>query len=365
MYSDIRSKLPNSLVHGQQTSSFGKELLVSSDILRIIPFLFLVLCGPVLGGPQTNFHGNMTDQELFWGTDQYDFSVEVPAAGLECFWHFAHRGERFYLSFMVQWVTGVGHDRHLSVTVNAPSSTWTEESGFYQMCFSNFHNRFGTMQVFLSFGVYYDGYKDPDKTKEEEKKKKEEASKDLNNTLSVIEVQWVTGVGHDRHLSVTVNAPSSLIMATVDDAKGQINFETEETGFYQMCFSNFHNRFGTMQVFLSFGVYYDGYKDPDKTKEEEKKKKEEASKDLNNTLSVIEGATHKVENHVFHMFRYYNFGRMRKSTDFFLLLSNSQYVTWWSLFLSLLIVTSGYLQLLFLKRLFISKSGTKEEKPRC
>ncbi|XP_033940226.1 transmembrane emp24 domain-containing protein 6-like [Pseudochaenichthys georgianus] len=246
-------------------------------MLRIIPFLFLVLCGPVLGGPQTNFHGNMTDQELFWGTDQYDFSVVVPAAGLECFWHFAHRGERFYLSFMVQ---------------------------------------------------------------------------------------WVTGVGHDRHLSVTVNAPSSLIMATVDDAKGQINFETEETGFYQMCFSNFHNRFGTMQVFLSFGVYYDGYKDPDKTKEEEKKKKEEASKDLNNTLSVIEGATHKVENHVFHMFRYYNFGRMRKSTDFFLLLSNSQYVTWWSLFLSLLIVTSGYLQLLFLKRLFISKSGTKE-KPRC
>ncbi|KAJ4921858.1 hypothetical protein JOQ06_021681 [Pogonophryne albipinna] len=212
-------------------------------MLRIIPFLFLVLCGPVLGGPQTNFHGNMTDQELFWGTDQYDFSVVVPAAGLECFWHFAHRGERFYLSFMVQ---------------------------------------------------------------------------------------WVTGVGHDRHLSVTVNAPSSLIMATVDDAKGQINFETEETGFYQMCFSNFHNRFGTMQVFLSFG-----------------------------------GATHKVENHVFHMFRYYNFGRMRKSADFFLLLSNSQYVTWWSLFLSLLIVTSGYLQLLFLKRLFISKSGTEEEKPRC
>ncbi|XP_034064390.1 transmembrane emp24 domain-containing protein 6-like isoform X5 [Gymnodraco acuticeps] len=247
-------------------------------MLRIIPFLFLVLCGPVLGGPQTNFHGNMTDQELFWGTDQYDFSVVVPAAGLECFWHFAHRGERFYLSFMVQ---------------------------------------------------------------------------------------WVTGVGHDRHLSVTVNAPSSLIMATVDDAKGQINFETEETGFYQMCFSNFHNRFGTMQVFLSFGVYYDGYKDPDKTKEEEKKKKEEASKDLNNTLSVIEGATHKVENHVFHMFRYYNFGRMRKSADFFLLLSNSQYITWWSLFLSLLIVTSGYLQLLFLKRLFISKSGTEEKKPRC
>ncbi|XP_029288963.1 transmembrane emp24 domain-containing protein 6 [Cottoperca gobio] len=245
-----------------------------------IPCLVLVLVfwGPVHGGPQTNLHPNMTDQELFWGTDQYDFSVVLPAAGLECFWHFAHRGERFYLSFMVQ---------------------------------------------------------------------------------------WVTGVGHDRHLSVTVNAPSSLVVSTVDDARGQINFEAEETGFYQMCFSNFHNHFGTMQVFLSFGVYYDGYQEPAKSKEEEKKKKEEVSKELNNTLSVIEDATHKVENHVFHMFRYYNFGRMRKSADYFLLLSNSQYISWWSMALSLLIVTSGYLQLLFLKRLFITKSGTEEEKPRC
>ncbi|XP_037622347.1 transmembrane emp24 domain-containing protein 6 [Sebastes umbrosus] len=251
-----------------------------SDMFFRIPCVFLVLVfwGPVRGGPLTNPHPNITDQELFWGTDQYDFSVVLPAAGLECFWHFAHRGERFYLNFMVQ---------------------------------------------------------------------------------------WVTGVGHDRHLSVTVNAPSSLIVSTVDDAKGQINFEAKETGFYQMCFSNFHNRFGTMQVFLSFGVYYDGYQDPGKRKEEEKKKKEEVSKDLNNTLSVIEDATHKVENHVFHMFRYYNFGRMRKSTDYFLLVSNSQYITWWSMALSLLIVTSGYLQLLFLKRLFITKTCTEEEKPRC
>ncbi|XP_054476730.1 transmembrane emp24 domain-containing protein 6-like [Anoplopoma fimbria] len=245
-----------------------------------IPFLVLVFVfwGPVCGGPLTNPHPNMSDQELFWGTDQYDFSVVLPAGGLECFWHFAHRGERFYLSFMVQ---------------------------------------------------------------------------------------WVTGVGHDRHLSVNVNAPGGLLVSTVDDAKGQINFQAEETGFYQMCFSNFHNHFGTMQVFLSFGVYYDGYQDPAKRQEEEKKKKEEASKDLNNTLSFIEDATHKVENHVFHMFRYYNFGRMRKSVDAFLLQSNSRYITHWSIALSLLIVTSGYLQLLFLKRLFITQSGAEEEKPRC
>ncbi|XP_022620285.1 transmembrane emp24 domain-containing protein 6-like [Seriola dumerili] len=249
---------------------------MSSRILCL--FLALVFWGPVHGGPLTNPHPSITDQQLFWGADQYDFSVVLPASGLECFWHFAHRGERFYLSFMVQ---------------------------------------------------------------------------------------WVTGVGHDRHLSVTVNAPSSLLVSTVDDATGQINFEAEETGFYQMCFSNFHNHFGTMQVSLSFGVYYDGYQDPATSKDEQKKKKEEVSKDLNNTLNIIEDATHKVENYVFHMFRYYNFGRMRRSADYFLLQSNSQYVTWWSTALSLLIVTSGYLQLFFLKRLFVSKTGTEDERPRC
>lgn len=68
---------------------------------------------------------------------------------------------------------------------------------------------------------------------------------------------------------------------------------------------------------------------------------------------------------MFHMFRYYTFGRMRKSADQFLLLSNSQYVSWWSAALSLLILTSGYLQLLFLKRLFITTASDEEERPRC
>lgn len=45
---------------------------------------------------------DLTDQELFWGADQYDFSMMLRAEGLECFWHFAHRGERFYLNFMVR-----------------------------------------------------------------------------------------------------------------------------------------------------------------------------------------------------------------------------------------------------------------------
>ncbi|TMS05438.1 Transmembrane emp24 domain-containing protein 6 [Larimichthys crocea] len=130
-------------------------------------------------------------------------------------------------------------------------------------------------------------------------------------------VQWVTGVGHDRHLSVSVNAPSSLVVGTVDDANGQINFEAEET----------------VSVFVC--------------------------------VLLLQEASHKVENYVFHMFRYYSFGRMRKSADYYLLQSNSQYITWWSTALSLLIITSGYLQLLFLKRLFTTKTCTEDEKPRC
>lgn len=86
---------------------------------------------------------------------------------------------------------------------------------------------------------------------------------------------------------------------------------------------------------------------------------------LSACVFLSQDASHRVSSSVFHMFRYYTFGRMRKSADYFLLLSNSKYITWWSTVLSLLIVTSGYLQLLFLKRLFITKTCTEVEKPRC
>jgi len=59
-------------------------------------------------------------------------------------------------------------------------------AGFYQMCFSNFHSRFGIMQVFLNFGVYYQGQ---EKKKEEKKKKKEEDMKQINSSLSFIVVK--------------------------------------------------------------------------------------------------------------------------------------------------------------------------------
>ncbi|XP_061696637.1 transmembrane emp24 domain-containing protein 6 [Syngnathoides biaculeatus] len=215
---------------------------------------FLFWGSGTVGGPRPD----ATDQELFWGADQYHLAVVLPAAGMDCFWHFAHRGEKFYLSFTAQ---------------------------------------------------------------------------------------WVTGVGHDRHLSVTLNAPSGLLLSTVDDAHGQVDLDARETGFYQMCFSNFHNRFGSMQVALSFGVYYD--------RPPEKEQPPDASaRKLNDTLSVIEASTRRLENAVFHMFRHYNHGRVRRGADDFLLTSERGRVGRWSAALAVLVVLAGYLQLRFLQRLF-------------
>lgn len=50
------------------------------------------------------------------------------------------------------------------------------------MCFSNFHNRFGSIQVFMNFGVYYQDLGDS---------KKDDNDKQLNNTLDTIEVKHI------------------------------------------------------------------------------------------------------------------------------------------------------------------------------
>ncbi|ERE79759.1 transmembrane emp24 domain-containing protein 6 [Cricetulus griseus] len=116
---------------------------------------------------------------------------------------------------------------------------------------------------------------------------------------------------------------------------------------------SYENRFSSVQVYLNFGVFYEG---------PEMDHKENQRKQLNDTLDAIEDSTRKVQNNVFHMWRYYNFARMRKVADFFLLQSNYTYVNWWSAAQSLAIVLSGVLQLYFLKRLFTVSTDTR---PRC
>ncbi|XP_042371044.1 transmembrane emp24 domain-containing protein 6-like [Plectropomus leopardus] len=135
------------------------------------------------------------DAGVFRGSDRYDFAVEVPAAGMECFWHFAHQSGNFFLSYMVQWVTGVASDHRLFVTISSPNgvlmaskneavaqmSFQTEVTGFYRMCFGNHNNQFGGIRVFVNFGVIYEGFA-------ESKTETEEGEKVLNNTLAGIEV---------------------------------------------------------------------------------------------------------------------------------------------------------------------------------
>ncbi|XP_070686468.1 transmembrane emp24 domain-containing protein 6-like [Pempheris klunzingeri] len=204
---------------------------------------------------------------LFRGSDHYDFAVEVPAAGTECFWHFAHQSGSFYLTYMVQ---------------------------------------------------------------------------------------WVTGMANDHRLFVTISSPQGVLMASKNEAIGQMNFQTEVTGFYRMCFGNHNNQFGGIRVFLNFGVIYEGF-------EESRRDMEEGGKVLNSTLTGIEESLQKLQNQIFHIWRHYNFARMTKGKDHYLLLSNLSYVTWWSATQSFAIILSGYLQLFVLKRLFCTDSS----RPRC
>uniref|UniRef100_A0A665TND9 GOLD domain-containing protein n=1 Tax=Echeneis naucrates TaxID=173247 RepID=A0A665TND9_ECHNA len=180
---------------------------------------------------------------LFRGSNRYHFAVEVPAAQMECFWHFAHQSGTFYLMFMV---------------------------------------RTGPV----------------------------EPARDLRRDQSV----------------------------------GQMKFQTEVTGFYRLCFGNRNNQFGAARVYLNFGVIYEG--------SEESESEMEGEEVLNSTLAGIQERVQKIQIQIFHMWRHYNFARMRKGKDHYVLLDNLSYVDWWSAAQSLLVLLSGFLQLHVLKRLF-------------
>ncbi|OCT84473.1 transmembrane emp24 domain-containing protein 6 [Xenopus laevis] len=170
------------------------------------------------------------------------------------------------------------------------------------------------------------------------------------------EVQWTSGIMQNRHVTASAFTPEGFQIEQSHDARGQINFKTKETGFYQICLNNWQNSFGQAQVYLNFGVFYDGV-GPEHVEVQKQK--------LNDTLVTIEESAQTVQNRVLHMWRYYNFARMRKGSDYYILLSNYHYVNWWSAVQSLLIVASGVLQLYFLKRLFNVKTTTDTQKPRC
>ncbi|CAO2610268.1 Transmembrane emp24 domain-containing protein 6 [Lemmus lemmus] len=168
------------------------------------------------------------------------------------------------------------------------------------------------------------------------------------------EVQRILGMSHAHHIVATAHTPQGFLIDTSQDVRGQINFATQETGFYRLCVRNDQSRFSSVQVYLNLGVFYEGL---------EMDHKQNQRKQLNDTLDAIEDSTRRMQIHVFHMWRFYNFARMRKVADFLLLQSTYTYVNWWSAAQSLAIVLSGALQLYFLKRLFTG--STTNTKLRC
>uniref|UniRef100_A0A8C5ULR3 Transmembrane p24 trafficking protein 6 n=1 Tax=Microcebus murinus TaxID=30608 RepID=A0A8C5ULR3_MICMU len=166
------------------------------------------------------------------------------------------------------------------------------------------------------------------------------------------EVQRTVGMSHDRHVVATAHTPQGLLIGTSQDVRGQINFSTQETGFYELCLKNQQNHFGSVQVYLNFGVFYE---------EPEMDHKQNERKQLNDTLDAIEQSTRKVQNNIFHMWRYYNFARMRKMADFFLLQSNYKDERTQSL----LIILFWDPAAVFLKRLFNVPTTIDTKKPRC
>ncbi|KAM9374141.1 transmembrane emp24 domain-containing protein 6 [Phaethornis superciliosus] len=167
------------------------------------------------------------------------------------------------------------------------------------------------------------------------------------------EVQRATGIGNQRDILATASDPSGSQLGASQHVRGQIDFHTQETGFYQLCLDNQHHHFGFMQVYLNFGVYYEDFS-------VEKQQPAERA-ELNNTLEAIGVSIQKLQLRVFHMWRFYNFDRMRKASDSFLLESNHSYITCWSLAQSCLIILSGVLQLYSLKRLFTLQSSSKQK----
>lgn len=78
-------------------NSEGFEMLHKDVYLVCLLLLFSLSSSGSFKDP----YPQNSDQDAFRGSDQYDFAIVLPAGGLQCYWHYAQYGERFYLNFMV------------------------------------------------------------------------------------------------------------------------------------------------------------------------------------------------------------------------------------------------------------------------
>uniref|UniRef100_H0WXM5 Transmembrane p24 trafficking protein 6 n=1 Tax=Otolemur garnettii TaxID=30611 RepID=H0WXM5_OTOGA len=171
------------------------------------------------------------------------------------------------------------------------------------------------------------------------------------------EVQRTLGMSHDRHVAATAYTPQGFLIDTSQDVRGQINFSTQETGlFLSLQLLKINSAFNTKTTVFLETADVRGC---------QMSVPWQFGRSTGDLLEKIKSSTRKVQTNIFHMWRYYNFARMRKMADFFLLQSNYNYVNWWSTAQSLVIILSGILQLYFLKRLFNDPTTTDTKKPRC
>nr|XP_047906448.1 transmembrane emp24 domain-containing protein 6 isoform X1 [Anser cygnoides] len=190
----VTAALPRSTLSRRvQLGSLLLPRLQAGRSMLLLALLLLGLPGPA-GCPMTEPLSGSSDEPPFRGADRYDFAVIVTAGATECFWQFAHQSGNFFFSYEVQRATGFANSRIILATASDPNgfqigasqdvrgqiSFPTRETGFYQLCLDNQHNHFGFMQVYLNFGVYYDGFS--------VEREQPAERRQLNDTLEAIEV---------------------------------------------------------------------------------------------------------------------------------------------------------------------------------
>ncbi|KAM6250469.1 transmembrane emp24 domain-containing protein 6 isoform 1-T1 [Spheniscus humboldti] len=302
----------------------------------------LALLGPA-GCPKTEPLRGSSQEPLFRGADRYDFAIVIPAGTVECFWQFAHQSGNFFFSYEVQRATGIANSRNILATASDPNgfqlgvsqhvrgqiNFLTKETGPRCPCPCPAHppaagRREAGVQGLPAPGQQLRAWR-----------ARPRALTCLSQTGRMRVERW--GRVCLAAALLPREQPSPLLPA----------------GFYQLCLDNQQNHFGFMQVYLNFGVYYEGFNTENKQPEERK--------ELNDTLEAIGVSIRKLQLHIFHMWRFYNFARMRKGADSILLESNYNYVNWWSVAQSCVIVLSGVLQLCFLKRLFTVQTSSRQQ----
>nr|XP_009933726.1 PREDICTED: transmembrane emp24 domain-containing protein 6 [Opisthocomus hoazin] len=159
--------------------------------------------------------------------DRYDFAIVVPAGTVECFWQFAHQGGNFFFSYDVSVA------RRLPRRCRRGAAAGRLQGiSFYQLCLDNQQNHFGFMQVYLNFGVYYEGFTTENKQLEERK--------ELNDTLGAIQVGQGSSASsaqnrrRDRCLQRLVTE-LPLCPFAGREGKARPRFEEEEEEFPQPC----------------------------------------------------------------------------------------------------------------------------------